>query len=599
MMCVEWQLVVSLLASHRALASSHEHEARVSAILGAPIAALAPSALRGRLVCLRLAAESLDLRSALGSARADAILAEAILQVKASSSKVRAAALEIILSLAGAFAEISEGSPAVLGVAHPMGDVAVGSPSLALFLTKLAGSMAAAPSTSSRAGAVIALARVAFEFSESALIQTVLPRLTEVVLLLLREGVAELSRAVLQFCRVVVSALPPRESKALIPSIVPALLSWSGSSRKRVHLTLRNLLDRLVRRFGEESVRPHVPAVDEKLFLYVCRMRRRADRVRALRSAETEVLTSNKAERSTVFDALIAEDEEGELETIGPGAASILDGSVAAPRRRDAQTAASGAKSRASAAGRSGAAPAAQTWLRSDDAEPADLLERGAVARLIATDRRALRSKRGRDDEESRQAALERYAAAAGIRFRADGKLEITGDASSDEGSPRGDDGDDDDDDDSGDEAVGRPGLRPVHGPAAASSRAMADDDDDDDDDAGGRKSRPDKVKASVRRTTDRRGRSSREPMRSTSRPKARGSGTDGSAYRSKKGAGDALRKGQTLEPYAYVPLHMKSVSGGGGNSDLGRFDAVTASTMGRRHRGSSTRERAKRPKKS
>ena len=58
-----------------------------------------------------------------------------------------------------------------------------------------------------------------------------------------------------------------------------------------------------------------------------------------------------------------------------------------------------------------------------------------------------------------------------------------------------------------------------------------------------------------------------------TRRPDA----ASGSAYKSKRAGGDVMRKGTKLEPFAYIPLDPKSMSGGGGDRAVSRFSDVVA----------------------
>ncbi|CAE7236505.1 11435091, partial [Symbiodinium sp. KB8] len=63
-----------------------------------------------------------------------------------------------------------------------------------------------------------------------------------------------------------------------------------------------------------------------------------------------------------------------------------------------------------------------------------------------------------------------------------------------------------------------------------------------------------------------------------------------GAAFRSKKAKGDVQRKGSKFEPFAYVALDPRAMSGRGGAKSVARFHNVTASTM---KRGSGKRGRS------
>jgi hypothetical protein len=78
-----------------------------------------------------------------------------------------------------------------------------------------------------------------------------------------------------------------------------------------------------------------------------------------------------------------------------------------------------------------------------------------------------------------------------------------------------------------------------------------------------------------------------RGARRDRSGPAARGASRGAEGPR---GAGDARRRGQRLDPFAYVPLDPRALSGKHGARAVGRFAGVAGSTM---KRGASQRARA------
>lgn len=72
-----------------------------------------------------------------------------------------------------------------------------------------------------------------------------------------------------------------------------------------------------------------------------------------------------------------------------------------------------------------------------------------------------------------------------------------------------------------------------------------------------------------------------------------RGTAT-GAEFRSKKAGGDVKRKGATLEPYAYIPLDGRTLTGRkAGNTALKQYDAVVGGGRGAK-KGSQQRRRGK-----
>ena len=65
-----------------------------------------------------------------------------------------------------------------------------------------------------------------------------------------------------------------------------------------------------------------------------------------------------------------------------------------------------------------------------------------------------------------------------------------------------------------------------------------------------------------------------------------------GDRYKSKKGGGDALRKGQKFEPYAYIPLDPKSLQGKKNRKAGHAVKEFSGVVSGRKHRGYAKRRR-------
>lgn len=73
-----------------------------------------------------------------------------------------------------------------------------------------------------------------------------------------------------------------------------------------------------------------------------------------------------------------------------------------------------------------------------------------------------------------------------------------------------------------------------------------------------------------------------------------RGTAT-GAEFRSKKAGGDVKRKGATLEPYAYIPLDGRTLTGKkAGNTALKQYDAVVGGVGRGAKKGSQQRRRGK-----
>ncbi len=597
-----------------------------------------------------------------------AILAEVVLCAKSSSKRVRRAALTVVLTLADLHAAQGEGCLAQLGGADAEAAVAAASasaglelpprptgfetetstgssdaasmdltastgssaaaaaaaapasasaaapptgPSLAAFLRTLMAGYAS-PDASLRAASALCAARVIFEHSDKPIVLAALPRIVGTTALLLRTATPEVARAAILFDRIALRVASPPLARALVPAILASVFSAPDAARRRIRPPTRNLLDVVVRRFGEQAAAPHVPASDVALFKYVAKMRRRTDRKRSnhldqVREAAAAAAREDGGMADAASAAALAADGEASAPAVatadgryrvgGERAARIAaaaaqaasakanGGAGGASRERDeafeelleddeeeamAMTAAmteagagaGGGKSVVTSrrGGLAAEAAAGRAWLVGEGSNPTDLLDAGEVARVLSSDPAAARRvKRNRDADEAIESRRRRKDAEAGVRLSADGKVVVTmGDAEG-EGAAAVDEGGEADSDD---EVVGREGLTKARRQSAK---------------AGGSSSGGAGAAASSR------GRGGRD-ARGSGSGSGRGRGQEkaprghhtGEAFRSKSGKGDARRKGQTLEPYAYVPLT-------GGTAVLGKFDGVTASTMGSR----------------
>jgi len=71
-----------------------------------------------------------------------------------------------------------------------------------------------------------------------------------------------------------------------------------------------------------------------------------------------------------------------------------------------------------------------------------------------------------------------------------------------------------------------------------------------------------------------------------------------GKRFASGKAGGDSIRKGQTVEPFAYVPLDPRAISGKGGSLAVKRFTDVVQGGKGNKGRGGAGAQGKKRRRK-
>jgi len=163
----------------------------------------------------------------------------------------------------------------------------------------------------------------------------------------LREKSREVVVSVVGMVKVAASCLPPAELEPLLPAIVRGLLVWSGERKERIRARVRSLLERLVRRFGFDALRPLLPAADAPLIEHMQKAALRRDRRRAQQVAAAAAaagLGGGAAAPAasavhTSFSRLVGDDED--FDDDDEGGDALLDdfdggggdgGSVAAAR---------------------------------------------------------------------------------------------------------------------------------------------------------------------------------------------------------------------------------------------------------------------------
>ena len=391
-----------------------------------------------------------------------------------------------------------------------------------------------------RSASVIVLARLVHEFRESELVLTMVPRLLDTVLVLLREQNHQVIKSVIAFCKSAIACMPRERFSPKIKPMVTALLSLPKEMKHHFKGKTRTVLEKLVRKYGLDVVADALPEADARLLTHIRKQNARRDRKRAAKREAAGLAndrdgdvgmggdgsdsgSGSDSDSESDYDEPL-DPEEADITTrrqlgkAGHGAAWIVDGTTGA---------------------------GAMLGVGGD---PVDFLNPSASA-VVGTNPAML------------SAAMKRI----NSHHAADAKLKTVGDG------------------------TGRLDVSAIEAEARAKPRRRRGDDDEDA--AGGRGGRDRKHKKRARANDAPANAGAGAPGRSnvkqalaatgwgasrkavTRRPDA----ASGSAYKSKRAGGDVMRKGTKLEPFAYIPLDPKSMSGGGGDRAVSRFSDVVA----------------------
>lgn len=134
------------------------------------------------------------------------------------------------------------------------------------------------------AASITALARLLYEFYRL-LPDNMLNELLSTMLVYLESTNREIAKAALGFCKVAVLTLPPQHMEQALPMLVPVLLQMRHVHKNHFKGQVRHLMERLLRRFGEEAVEAHVDAENQRLIVNI---RKRKERAKRRKNAQAE-----------------------------------------------------------------------------------------------------------------------------------------------------------------------------------------------------------------------------------------------------------------------------------------------------------------------
>ncbi|XP_063236769.1 LOW QUALITY PROTEIN: RRP12-like protein [Bacillus rossius redtenbacheri] len=424
------------------------------------------------------------------------VVPEAVLCCKDLNERCRTAAYNLLVEIGHAMQRLS--GKAVDDVMRDF---------VGLMLAGLAGSPAIASAT------ILALARVTHEFKDLLPEDLRLLLLDNVTLLALSKA-REIVAAALSYVKLYITSFPPAVVGPSLPTIVKSLAGMTEDCKRHLRVKTRNILDRLVRKFGAESVGAHVPPSDAVMLKRLRNLRKASARKRRERDQRRQTDSGDeddgrsfavKARAKTIDEILADSEDSAPEEEAAPSAAGR-------PRKRARQSSA---------------------WIQEDEDNFMDFTDAAAARRITAT------------DPAQRQAQEQRKQKSAPFKTAPDGRLIIADDSDEDQRKiPR----------------------RAPHVPPLDSDDA--EDRTSTVDTAtlprAGRKRRLSASTDGLREPAMKYqagGSGIHRPMkRATRGGKPASAAATGAAYRSKKARGDMKRKGLP-DPYAYVPLSRKMLN--------------------------------------
>ncbi|KAJ7336525.1 pre-rRNA processing protein [Desmophyllum pertusum] len=286
---------------------------------------------------------------------------------------------------------------------------------------------------------IISVSRVLYEF-RSEIPSAILEQLIQGILVCLRSVARDVIKSCLGFFKVIISVTSQQDLLPYVQDLVGGLVAWNDSTRRRFRYNVKVLFERLIRKFGYQTIYKCTPEEHQKLVhnIYKTTQRLKRQKMAARRERksheDTERTEPETPQLESYEDLMFGEDEEEER----PG-----------NQGRKGNERAKGPKA----------------WIREGtEEEPVDFLDPAVVQRVVATDPTKPTKRKATDDFET----------------STDGKLIIP------------DDEDEEERNEPGSKRKRKPGLQDSDDDMEDSSASWkkkrkpfgADNDDDDNDEA-------------------------------------------------------------------------------------------------------------------
>ncbi|KAF2862538.1 NUC173-domain-containing protein [Piedraia hortae CBS 480.64] len=277
------------------------------------------------------------------------ILSEVVISTKEVNEKARTTAFVLLVSMGTRMAEggtIDNTKTPNINATTPTTTA-----SLQEYITMVSGGLAGDPHTIS--ASVTCLSRLLFEF-QTQLSRDTITKLVQTMDLFLTSKNREIVRSVLGFVKVCVLSLPVDLMTPRLETLIPNLITWSHEHKAHFKAKVKHIFERMIRRFGVETVEKYTPETDKKLITNIRKTRERKKRNRNKDDDGTEEIRRPRGKFESEYDeAMYASSEEDEEEE---------------SEEDEHQTKAGG-----------------RQYIIADDDEPLDLLSRKALAHVSST----------------------------------------------------------------------------------------------------------------------------------------------------------------------------------------------------------------------
>lgn len=221
---------------------------------------------------------------------------------------------------------------------------------------------------------ITAIARAFFHFHAS-LLSPITGDLLDTLDLFLGSPTREIVRSVLGFVKVYIVVLSAELLRPRLESLIPALVNWSHEHKGNFKTKVKNILERLIRRFGAEVVERCCPQADRKLITNIRKTRERRKRGKTAAQDSTERgddanpengVTPSHARFENEFDKAIYGSDASDSSD------ADIDTEDEEPQTRRKGTDRQGGKKN-------------ETYIHESASDPLDLLDRKSLANVSTT----------------------------------------------------------------------------------------------------------------------------------------------------------------------------------------------------------------------
>ncbi|KAL9050406.1 MAG: hypothetical protein Q9162_006654 [Coniocarpon cinnabarinum] len=300
------------------------------------------------------------------------ILPEVIIRTKETNERARETAYGLIVHMGERMAK--GGTIDNSRVPNSASDATATPASLDEYFTILSAGLAGSTPHMISAS-VTAISRALFSFYPSLSTGT-LQGVVDTMSLFLDSPTREVVGSVLGFIKVAVITLNPDILSPRLPELIPRLIAWSHEHKANFRAKVKNILERMIRRFGIDVVERHCPEEDQKLITNIRKARERRKRLKkGGKTDENEEPTAEPKQRfSNEFDeAIYGSSDESEESDDGDRV------SQAASRHRHEKRTAEHQRRRGTN----------EAYIHEAPDEPLDLLDKQAISRISSTRPRA------------------------------------------------------------------------------------------------------------------------------------------------------------------------------------------------------------------